>query len=250
MTRNVKKKPAFEVRRYRAYRAMPWRNGRGVTLEIAREPALGEDFAWRLSLADIDRDGEFSAYPGYRRALVLVAGKRLHLRFLGHGNCSLDPTKRGTRFEGEWKTHCAIPDGGCTDLSLIVRRGDGSRPTSVVRAPKMLRLESPARVALGSDLYGALYVLEGSVAVTESVRVRPRIVGTRDTILLAPAPGRTLSLRALGRSPAQIILLRWRPGRMTTPTSLNRAPERLSGTSRKSPPRSGRSPRDQIAVPP
>lgn len=206
-----KKNPGCQVREYRAYRAMPWRNGRGSTLEIAREPDAGDDFTWRLSLADIDRDSDFSAYPGYRRALALVAGNSLHLKFAGHGCCRLDPRKRGTRFEGEWKTRCAVPEGPCTDLSLIVRRGPAARPSSVVRAPRVLRLKSTVRVILDRGLYGALFVLEGSIAATDSIRSRPRTVRARDTLLLNPGPRRTLRLRSLGPLPARLILLRWRP---------------------------------------
>lgn len=206
-------KRGCEIRKYGTYRAMPWRNGRGSTLEIAREPAAGEDFTWRLSLADIDRDGEFSPYPGYRRALVLVAGNSLRLTYRGHGDCSLGPTRRGTRFEGDWKTHCAVPEGSCTDLSLIVRKGRAARPGSVVRAPRLLSLKSTARVVLAGNLYGALFVLEGSVAVAESVRGRARTLRARDTLLLTPHPRRILRLRTIGQSAAQLVLLRWRPGR-------------------------------------
>ncbi|HJS90646.1 MAG TPA: HutD family protein [Steroidobacteraceae bacterium] len=213
MTSHVKGGSGLRVRKYEAYRHMPWRNGLGSTLEIAREPATGEDFAWRLSLADIDRDCEFSAYPGYRRALVLVAGARLQLRFRGHGDCLLDAARRGTRFEGEWKTHCAIADGRCTDLSLIVRRGPAARPASVVRAPRMLRVGPTACVVLAADLYGALFVLEGSVSIGESVRARARNLGTGDTLLLSPGRQRTLRLRSLEPSMARLVLLRWRPGR-------------------------------------
>lgn len=212
MIRNVKK-PGSQVRKHETYRNMPWRNGRGFTLEIAREPAAGGDFAWRLSLADIERDGEFSAYPGYRRALVLVAGNVLRLKFRGHGNRCLDPARRGTRFEGDWQTDCAIPRGRCTDLSLIVRSGSAARPTSVVRAPRMLRVKSTGHVVLAKDLYGALFVIEGSVAVAESIRDRPRTLRTQDTLLLSPGPQRTLRLRSRRQSAAQLVLLSWRPGR-------------------------------------
>lgn len=208
----MNKKPGCRVRKYKAYRAMPWRNGRGVTLEIAREPAIGEEFAWRLSLADIDTDGEFSAYPGYRRALVLVAGNSLHLRFRGRGNRLLDPSSRGARFEGEWQTHCAIPEGRCTDLSLIVRKGLAA-PAAVVRAPKILSLRSTGRAVLARDLYGALFVLEGSATVTESVGARPRIVHARDTLLLPPGARRTVRLRRVGEAAARLVFLAWRPGR-------------------------------------
>lgn len=201
------------IRKHSTYRRMPWRNGRGLTLEIAREPATGEDFAWRLSLADIDRDGDFSAYPGYRRALVLIAGPRLHLRFRGHGNRMLEPVRRGARFEGDWETHCAIPEGRCTDLSLIVRRGSGTRANSVVRAPKMLRVGSTGRMVVAASLHGALFVIAGSVAVSEPTRARPRTLRARDTLLLSPGRRRTLRFRSLQPSAAQLVLLSWRPGR-------------------------------------
>ena len=213
MTRS-KEKPACRVLKSRNYRAMPWRNGRGSTLEIARDPASGQEFAWRLSLADIEHDGDFSAYPGYRRALVLIAGNRLHLRFKGRNHCFLTPARRGSRFEGDWKTHCAVPEGRCTDLSLIVRRGSGARPPSIVRAPLVLRLKSSRHLIVSKDLHAALFVLEGTVTVTESTRVRSRRVRTQDTLLLSPGPERSLTIRSLGQSsPAQVVLLRWRPGR-------------------------------------
>src|SRR6202035_3919738 len=47
------------------YIAMPWRNGAGITHEIAREPAHGALFSWRLSLASLQVNGPFSPYPGY-----------------------------------------------------------------------------------------------------------------------------------------------------------------------------------------
>lgn len=207
------KKPGCKIRRYNSYRVMPWRNGRGSTLEIAREPVTGGDFAWRLSLADIDRDGEFSPYPGYRRAIALVAGNNLRLTFKQHGNSALDPMRRATRFEGEWETRCAIPEGRCTDLSLIVRRGTHKRPTSVMRAPRTLHLKSTARVAISKDLHGALFVIEGSVAVAESIRARSRILRVHDTLLISPGPQRALWLSKLGHSAVELVFLAWRPGR-------------------------------------
>lgn len=207
--------PAYQVLRYESYRSMPWRNGRGSTLEIARDPATEEEFAWRLSLADIEQDGDFSAYPGYRRALVLIAGNSLHLQFKGHGHSFLEAAGRGTRFEGDWKTRCAVPYGPCTDLSLIVRRGSAARPASVVRAPSLLRLKSPRHLVLSGDLYAALFVLDEPVAITESAGARSRTVRARDTLLVSPGLERNLTLRSLERSStAQVALLQWRPGRL------------------------------------
>jgi len=210
-------KPEFRLLKHETYRLMPWRNGRGATREIAREPRTGEEFAWRLSLADIERDGEFSAYPGYSRAIVLVAGSCLGLRFQGHGHSFLNRTRRGARFEGDWKTDCVIPDGRCTDLSLIVRKGSAGPPAAMVRAPQVLQLESTRDVVLSRGLYSALYVLDGSVAVTDSTRARARTVRAGDTALFSPQPRRTLTLRNLGRARAQLALLRWCPAGSNEP---------------------------------
>ncbi|MFQ9621820.1 MAG: HutD family protein [Enterobacteriaceae bacterium] len=49
---------------------MPWKNGQGVTREVARYPEAGE-YDWRISLATIRQPGPFSAFPvpaQYQRA--------------------------------------------------------------------------------------------------------------------------------------------------------------------------------------
>jgi len=55
------------------YRAMAWKNGQGMTREIAREPGDG-DFLWRLSIAEVAASGDFSLFPGYDRTITLIEG--------------------------------------------------------------------------------------------------------------------------------------------------------------------------------
>ena len=61
----------------------PWRNGGGRTRTLWTWPADCVDDAWqlRVSLADIDADGPFSAFPGVQRwfAVLQGAGVRLQL---------------------------------------------------------------------------------------------------------------------------------------------------------------------------
>ena len=56
------------------YRLMPWKNGLGTTTEIAIHPAeadlAGQPFDWRVSMADVTTDGEFSRFPGYDRSIL------------------------------------------------------------------------------------------------------------------------------------------------------------------------------------
>jgi environmental stress-induced protein Ves len=60
---------------------MPWRNGQGMTREIAREPAAGENFLWRLSIAEIAASCDFSLFPGYDRTIALIEGAGMLLEF-------------------------------------------------------------------------------------------------------------------------------------------------------------------------
>ena len=50
----------------------PWRNGMGVSWEIASHQEAGAaDFSWRFAKARIDRDVPFSIYPGIDRVFKL-----------------------------------------------------------------------------------------------------------------------------------------------------------------------------------
>lgn len=45
------------------YRRVPWKNGLGFTEEIYREPAdLSLPFWWRISIATVAQNGEFSLF--------------------------------------------------------------------------------------------------------------------------------------------------------------------------------------------
>ena len=206
--------PPMTLLRAADYRAMPWRNGKGTTLEIARDPPAGESFRWRLSLAEIAEDGPFSAYPGYRRALVLVRGDELRLKFARHGTQRLCPARRGTRFEGDWNTECTIPQGPCTDLSLIVHRGSAVSPACIVRAPSVLSVASRRTLVLSADLHSVLFILSGTAGIRELGEHRARLARPRDTVLVRPGADRTLLLESRGPNTTRIVVLRWRPGNL------------------------------------
>ena len=107
--------PANEYRRER------WKNGLGWTREIIRVPE-SDAWHWRLSIAEIERDATFSAFPGVDRELVLVRGNGLRLRF-GDGRCvTLEPPHGKLRFRGEDDVHGELVDGLTHDFNLMWRR--------------------------------------------------------------------------------------------------------------------------------
>lgn len=81
-----------EALRWSEYRSMPWKNGGGTTREVtsgtvhaplaSMESEVG--FDWRVSVADVDVGGAFSAFPGIDRVITLVEGEGMVLTWTGH----------------------------------------------------------------------------------------------------------------------------------------------------------------------
>lgn len=107
--------PANEYRRER------WRNGAGWTREIHRH-ADGADWAWRISIAEIERDAPFSLFPGVERELVLLSGNGLRLRFDDGVVHDLRPPHDKLRFSGERGVAGELLDGPTHDFNLMWRR--------------------------------------------------------------------------------------------------------------------------------
>jgi environmental stress-induced protein Ves len=101
----------------------PWRNGGGVTHELLAWPATP---VWRLriSVAEIQRDGPFSAYPGVDRWFAVIEGAGVVLSFGGERQlleCGAAPLP----FRGEDAPVCDLLAGATRDLNLMLRRGQG-----------------------------------------------------------------------------------------------------------------------------
>ena len=113
--------PAHDYRRER------WRNGLGWTREIHRQPMPGaaqggEDWLWRLSIAEVEQDAAFSAFPGIDRELVLLRGNGMRLRFDDGETVVLEPPHGRHRFAGERPLRGEPVDGPTHDFNAMWRR--------------------------------------------------------------------------------------------------------------------------------
>lgn len=101
----------------------PWRNGGGWTRELVRSPEAvpGDEFDWRLSVADVAAEGPFSRFDGCDRILVLLDGKGMELQVAGE-TVLLDTPFASLRFPGELPINARPIDGPTADLNLIWRR--------------------------------------------------------------------------------------------------------------------------------
>lgn len=107
------------------YRLMPWKNGLGVTREMAVFPSGANlergDFLWRLSSADVGTSGPFSPFPGCDRLLFILSGDGMELSVNGKA-LLLDAPFQAASFRGEDAVSCTLRGGPVRDLNVITRR--------------------------------------------------------------------------------------------------------------------------------
>ncbi|MDG9760337.1 HutD family protein [Pseudomonas sediminis] len=131
-------------------RAMPWKNGGGTTVELAISPADAglEDFAWRLSTAQVAVDGAFSSFPGIDRSLTVLAGNGVCLQRADGLRETLLSGDAIAVFSGEEAISAQLLDGPITDLNLMTRRGVWSHELRLVRLQGEQMLVNDAELLL------------------------------------------------------------------------------------------------------
>ncbi|HET9444908.1 MAG TPA: HutD family protein [Steroidobacteraceae bacterium] len=104
------------------YIARPWKNGGGTTRDIVTAPpgASLDTFDWRLSLAQVDRDGPFSRFDNVDRTLVLLSGAMT----LHEGERQIHLARNEPfAFAGERAIEATVGGGATLDFNVMTRRG-------------------------------------------------------------------------------------------------------------------------------
>ena len=111
-----------------SFKLIPWKNGKGTTTELAiSKGGTLEDFDWRLSIAEVVEDGEFSDFSGYLRNLILIEGNGIDLQHSGDQiesgfiTDSLSALLSFATFDGGSRTLGILHDGPIKDLNLMTR---------------------------------------------------------------------------------------------------------------------------------
>jgi environmental stress-induced protein Ves len=100
-----------------------WRNGMGVSWDIASDPPGVDDFGWRFAIARIDVDVPFSLYQQVDRIFTLIEGRGLALDFAGGRTLAVDKLFVPHPYPCDVPTFCRFTDGPCRALNLFLRRG-------------------------------------------------------------------------------------------------------------------------------
>ncbi|MFF9455724.1 HutD/Ves family protein [Streptomyces flaveolus] len=152
----------------------PWKNGGGVTSEVAVHPqgAGTDDFAWRVSVADVARSGPFSTFDGVDRIITVVDGPGMALTVDGTPHV-VDAPYEPFAFPGDAVTECRLLDGPIVDFNVMARRAGTTARVRVERAHTCVRPGTGTRVLA--------IVLEGT-ALLHGASVR---LGRLDAVLFS-----------------------------------------------------------------
>ena len=141
---------AFYPFSYAQLAPTPWKNGGGVTREIA---ASGDPFDWRVSIAHVDADGPFSIFENVDRIIVLLEGTGLHLKALdGSLDHELSEALQPFSFAGELPLTATMLGGPSVDFNVMTRRGWGQASVNIVRET----------TELANAVCGLIYAVKGA----------------------------------------------------------------------------------------
>ena len=110
-----------------SFRSKPWKNGGGVTLDIAdacrpgADPAGWEGMIWRLGRTAIVQPGPFSDLAGYERLQAVVVGSGL---VLDGADCEVDLRRpfHPVRYDGGIPLVSRLENGPVEVVNLIADR--------------------------------------------------------------------------------------------------------------------------------
>lgn len=131
------------------YTEMPWKNGGGITREVAlRTNDAG--FLWRLSIADVAIDGPFSPFPDRHRILTVIEGQGITLTDTTTGDVLTAVPLQPVRFRGDQQIDATLIDGAIRDFNVMYD------PDRVVADVRVIRTNGPVSAT-------AFYCVSGTI---------------------------------------------------------------------------------------
>ncbi|MDR6430380.1 HutD family protein [Brucella pseudogrignonensis] len=139
----------MRVLRSADHKRMPWKNGGGVTVEIAIHPinASVDNFDWRISTATVASDGPFSIFPEIDRTLSVLEGNGIVLDVEG-GKTTLTRETAPFAFAADASSCACLIDGPITDLNVMTRRGNFAHQVERIVTNDSARLEAESGTVL------------------------------------------------------------------------------------------------------
>jgi len=156
--------------RWDDHRLVPWKNGLGMTREVANGHRPDGSMLWRVSLATVDRDGPFSDFTGYKRVIMMLEGEGMRLDFGGHGSALLDRPFVPVVFDGAWPTSARLAGGPTRDLNVVTAQRDAASSVAVLPVDGALDVAGRG-LTLVHVLRGKVAAAAGSLVTGDTLRL-------------------------------------------------------------------------------
>lgn len=170
----------MEIIRYSDLVDVPWKNGGGVTRDIAKATGGGE-FVWRVSRADVSQEGAFSDFAGLVRILTVVSDSGMQLE---HASGVLEAKPWvPVQFDGALKVSSRLDAGPLTDLNLMFDPRFCSGDVQTLRAPLQEHLACDAKNVFvlhclsGTPMFGSAALGIGDTAVISESEGELKLIG-------------------------------------------------------------------------
>lgn len=173
---------------------VPWKNGGGMTTEIAAGPARGADqeWSWRISVADVGATGAFSVFPGIDRTIAVVQGTGMDLQFEGGQLVPLE-LNQPVDFDGGETVTGILRADAIRDFNVMVDRRYYSATLRIVQGTGEVIPETSARSVV------VIHVLDGACTAhvadgaqeTLSAQETAIFEGVTDVSVAVPVGART-----------------------------------------------------------
>lgn len=125
------------------FKSIPWKNGKGDTTELAiNEGGTLNNFDWRLSMASVVEDGQFSNFSGYTRNLILIEGNGINLQHDHNKIDKLAGLLDIATFDGSSETLANLVAGPITDFNIIVCKDKYEVIVSTYNEKQTIKLKS------------------------------------------------------------------------------------------------------------
>jgi environmental stress-induced protein Ves len=166
-----------------SYRRTPWKNGGGVTIDIAEQ-----DDAWRFGRTPITTAGPFSDYTGFDRVQVLVSGRGLVLETPG-GEIDVRTPFKPVAFAGETPIVSRLEAGPVEVVNLIGNRAKVRVDLQVLRAGAALGRSAGTHIAYAAEGPVALAIAQAAhrLSADHALRIElpsPTMIACNEGLLL------------------------------------------------------------------
>ena len=126
----------MSIQRFAEHLKAPWPNGRGTSYEIASQTPGVSGWTWRVAIAPVVEDCDFSHFENVHRQLLIISGGEMVLN-VGGETVICKPGEVAV-FAGDIATTAKLVDGPIVDLNLMTVRGKASGDMTHIKRPGLL----------------------------------------------------------------------------------------------------------------